>query len=169
MRVPHQLGNNATGDLAAVALCEHGGEKVTSAGWKQTLQGDVLALFAISNSHQQINRGPKSFTRTDPAGDFPMTAGPARARGGANPPLRALRRRSNSRLEIVGPRAGLQQNRPRPDAAGAIGARPQLFNNLFELIFPAQPFERERELSDLTSAALVDPHSGERFLQFDNF
>jgi hypothetical protein len=43
MGVPYQLGNSTTGDLAAVGLREHGGEKITAAGWKQTLQGNVLA------------------------------------------------------------------------------------------------------------------------------
>jgi hypothetical protein len=46
MGVPFQLGNNATGDLPAVGLREHGGEKMTAAGWKQTLQGHVLAPVA---------------------------------------------------------------------------------------------------------------------------
>jgi hypothetical protein len=45
MGVPYQLGNNATGDLPAVGLREHGGEKMTAAGWKQTLQGNVLPPF----------------------------------------------------------------------------------------------------------------------------
>jgi hypothetical protein len=43
MGVPFQLGNSATGDLAAVGLREHGGERITADGWKQTLQGNVLA------------------------------------------------------------------------------------------------------------------------------
>jgi hypothetical protein len=43
MGVPFQLGNNAMGVLPAVGLREHGGERMTADGWKQTLQGNVLA------------------------------------------------------------------------------------------------------------------------------
>ena len=43
MGVPYQFGNDAMGVLPAVGLREHGGEKVMADGWKQTLQGNVLA------------------------------------------------------------------------------------------------------------------------------
>jgi hypothetical protein len=46
MSVPYQLGNNAMGVLPAVGLREHGGERMTADGWKQTLQGNVLAPVA---------------------------------------------------------------------------------------------------------------------------
>jgi hypothetical protein len=43
MGVPYQLGNSATGVLPAVGLREHGGERMTADGWKQTLRGNVMA------------------------------------------------------------------------------------------------------------------------------
>jgi hypothetical protein len=43
MGVPYQFGNDAMGVLPAVGLRLHGGERMTSDGWKQALAGNVLA------------------------------------------------------------------------------------------------------------------------------
>jgi hypothetical protein len=43
MRVQYRLGDDALGILPALGLREHGGERMTADGWKQTLQGNVLS------------------------------------------------------------------------------------------------------------------------------